>query len=138
MATVKFLLPFFLVLSFAKSSVSAQSASEPRVWVIVNYVKESAKADYEKWMTDIFFAPMKTTTNPILKNQYAATRWLKPSQQNENKTWTYIFLMNPVIEGGDYDIESHLVKTYGVEKGKAYRTQYDGFMASGSEFHAMK
>ena len=113
--------------------LSAQM-STGQTWIILSDIKESAKADYEKWMTDIFFAPMKTTQDPILKKQFNATRWLTSAQQNDDKTWTYCFLIDPVIENGDYDIEHFLVKTYGEAKGKAYLQEYEGFMASGQMF----
>lgn len=132
MAKIKCFLPLFLLLSVTLSTMTAQNNGQ--VWIIVNNVKEPVKADYEKWMTDIFFAPMKTTQDPVLKKQFNATRWLTPAQQNEDKTWTYCFLLDPVIENGDYDIEHFLVKTYGEAKGKAYLQQYEGFMASGQMF----
>lgn len=133
------LLPVFLFLATKNPSATAQTAAQTgeNVWVIVNYIKESNKADYEKWMTEVFFAPMKTTQDPVLKKQYTATRWLTPANQNEDKTWTYVFLMDPVVPNGDYDIENYLVKTYGAEKGKAYMKQFEGFMAKEGQMHVL-
>ena len=71
MATIKCFLPLFLLLSVTLSTMTAQNNGQ--VWIIVNNVKEPVKADYEKWMTDIFFAPMKTTQDPILKQQFNAS-----------------------------------------------------------------
>lgn len=78
MATTKFLLPLFMLLCMTTASITAQNQSKTRIWIIVSYVKENAQSDYEKWMTDVFFAPMKTTQDPILKKQYLSTRWLTP------------------------------------------------------------
>ena len=36
-----------------------------------------------------------------------------------------MFIMDPVIAGGDYDIESLLRKIYGEEKAKEYIQMYD-------------
>lgn len=138
MTTIKFFLPVFMLLSITMSSISAQNQNKTKVWIIISYVKENSQVDYEKWMTGIFFEPMKTTQDSILKKQFNATRWLMPVRQNEDKTWTYVFFMDPVIPNGDYDIEHFLVKTYGEVKGKAYFQEYEGFMASAPQIHVMK
>jgi hypothetical protein len=137
MKILKFFLPLFVLLMTFASCTTAQTppTKGEKVWIIVNYIRETAKSDYEKWMTDVFFAPMKTTQDPILKKQYDATRWLTPAKQNKDKTWTYVFIMDPVIPNGDYDIESHLVKTYGEQMGKAYMKQFEGFMAAAGQVH---
>lgn len=137
MATIKFFLPLFLLLCVKTATLSAQNSNKPKVWIIVSYVKENAKTDYEKWMTDIFFEPMKTTQDTILKKQFDATRWLTPARQNEDKTWTFVFLMDPVIPKGDYDIEHFLIKTYGEAKGKDYFKQYEGFVALPPQVHVL-
>ena len=138
MATIKFFLPLFLLLNVTMTTIAAQNESKAKVWIIISYVKENSKMDYEKWMTDIFWTPMKTTQDPLLKKQFAATRWLTPARQNEDKTWTYCFIMDPIIENGNYDIDHYLVKTYGETKGKVYLQEYEGFMAFEGQFHAMK
>lgn len=114
--------------------LSAQMPAD-QTWVIISYIKESAKTDYEKWMTDIFFAPMQSSTDPVLKQQFSTARWQKPVRQNTDKTWTYGILLDPAIPKADYGIEPFLVKTYGDTKGKAYMKQYEGFMASAGQIH---
>jgi hypothetical protein len=137
MATIKFFLPFLLLLCVTTATLSAQNQNKSKVWIVVSYVKEDAKADYEKWITDIFLEPMKTSQDTILKKQFDATRWLTPARQNKDKTWTFVFLMDPVVPKGDYDIEHFLVKTYGEAKGKNYFKQYEGFMASAAQVHVL-
>jgi hypothetical protein len=140
MKTFKFFLPLFFLLMTISSCVTAQTPTTKgeKVWIVVNYIKETAKSDYEKWMTEVFFTPMKTTQDTILKKQYAATRWLTPAKQNEDKTWTYVFIMDPVIPKGNYDIENYLVKSYGEQMGEAYMKQFEGFMAAAGQIHNMK
>jgi hypothetical protein len=48
------------------------------------------------------------------------TRFLRPAQQNEDGTYSSVFLMDPLVEGADYDILSLLEKAYGVEKAEEY------------------
>jgi len=107
------------------------------VWVIVSYIKADKKADYEKWMQEVFFAALHKTQSQQFKDQMKKTRWLTPKGQNEDKSWTYAFLMDPVVQGGDYDITSLLNKEYGEEKGKAYWEQYMSFWAKPVEAHIL-
>lgn len=123
------------ILNFSMTPLIAQNPTEGQVWVIINYIKATSKADYEKWMTDIFFAPMKTTQDPILKKQFSTARWQKPVRQNDDKTWTYSIILDPAIPSADYDIEHYLSKTYGEAKSKTYMQQYESFMASAGQIH---
>ena len=131
MTTSKFLFALFFLLGIATTSGFAQNTpqTDEKIWIVTLQIKEASKADFEKWMTDIFWTPMKNNQDPILKKQYAASRWLCPVRLNEDKIWTYAFFIEPVIKGADYDIAHYLVNTYGEEKGNTYLKQYDGFMA---------
>ena len=126
------------------ANAAAASAPElPRakngeeVWAIVSYIKADKKADYEKWMQEVFFAALRKTENQLYKDQMKATRWLTPKGQNEDQSWTYTFLMDPVVPNGDYDMTSLLNKEYGEEKGKAYWEQYMSFWAKPVEAHIL-
>jgi hypothetical protein len=139
MNTLKLFFPLLLsIASFSNLSSQNHLYKGEKVWIIVNYIKEDSKANYEKWMLDIFLAPMNITQDSILKKQNIATRWLKPIKQNEDKTWTYVFLMDPVIPNGDYDIKKFLIKTYGEEKGVNYMKEYETFIATEGQIHVMK
>ena len=135
MTTIKYILAFFLLLSAEQQPLFAQSQNAAQTWIILSDIKESAKADYEKWMTDIFFAPMQSSTNPVLKQQFSTARWQKPVRQNADKTWTYCILLDPAIPNADYGIESFLVKSYGETQGKTYLKQYESFMATAGQIH---
>jgi hypothetical protein len=89
MTTIKYILALFLLIGAEQQPLFAQSQNDAQTWVIISYIKESAKTDYEKWMTDIFFAPMQSSQDPVLKNQFSTARWQKPVRQNADKTWTY-------------------------------------------------
>jgi hypothetical protein len=123
----------FCLVCLTKQLPAQNSADQ--TWVIISYIKESAKTDYEKWMTDIFFAHMQSSQDPVLKKQFSTARWQKPVRQNADKTWTYGILLDPAIPNADYGIESFLVKTYGEAKGKNYAKQYEDFMASSGQMH---
>ena len=82
MKASKFLFALSFILNIATMSATAQNMpqSDEKIWIITLQIKEASKADFEKWMTDIFWTPMKNAKDPILKKQYAAARWLCPAQ----------------------------------------------------------
>ncbi|MEK7257227.1 MAG: hypothetical protein AAB316_20910, partial [Bacteroidota bacterium] len=108
------------------------------VWIIVTYVKDEIKSDFEKWVKDVLYAALYKTTNPMKKDQLKVTRWLEPTQQNEDKTWTYVWIMDPVIPNTNYDIPTFLNQEYGEEKGKEHWATYQTFWAKPVEAHVLK
>ena len=114
-----------------------RAKSGEEVWAIISHIKADKKTDYEKWMKEVFFAALHKTQNQLLKDQMKTTRWLTPKGQNEDQSWTYTFLMDPVVQGGDYDITSLLNKEYGEEKGKVYWEQYMSYWAKPLEAHTL-
>ena len=108
------------------------------VLVVVAAIKPDKKADYESWMKDVMYAALYKSKNPVKKEQLKVTRWLKPIRQNADSTWTYSFIMDPVIPKTDYDIPTFLKQEYGDEKGAQYASQYESFLARPIVIHALK
>ncbi len=48
------------------------------------------------------------------------TRLLYPTEANDDGTYTYAWLFDPVVEGADYDILKVLKKMYGDQKAEEY------------------
>lgn len=90
-----------------------------KVWVIINTVKTEKKELFEKFMHDVFFDAVSEDEG-LNKFLVRKTRILHPAGDNENGTSTYIFIMDPLIEGADYSIYPFLVQKYGEEKAKKY------------------
>ena len=120
----------------AKEQARAKSGED--VWVIVTYVKEVSKPEFEQWIKEVFYPALYKSEDPKTKQQLNATRWLEPSRQNEDKTWTYVWIMDPVVPNADYDILSLLNKAYGEEKGKAYWEKYQTYWSKPVEAHILK
>jgi len=51
---------------------------------------------------------------------FRQTRVLHPVKPNEDGTYTYVFLMDPLIPDADYSILNYLKKMYGEEKANEY------------------
>lgn len=105
---VAFLLP---LCAHAQSKSYTRSKEGDQVWLIVNYVKAESKQAFEKFMEEVFFKALTTSKIPERAEQYQKTRWLLPAQQNEDGTWTYVFIMDPVVPfsttGNFYNTPTH-------------------------------
>ena len=117
-------------------SVTRAKESE-KVWVIVNFIKDEAKADYLSWMNTYFFPALKNSKDPVIQKQYQCTRWLEPLRQNADKTWTYAFIMDPVVPNANYDITFLLKQTYGEEKGGELAKQMESYFALPTTAYAL-
>ena len=104
---------------------------------VLNHVKDESKADYEKFMDEVFFDIILTTDDPVLKEQYQKTRWLSPAEQNEDNTWTYAFFMDPLVEDGNYDFPELFNRKYSEEESEKLVQQYESYMASPLEAHLL-
>ena len=118
-----------------KEQMRAKNGEE--VWLIVTHVKGDQKPAFEQWVKEVFYPALHKSQNPMHKAQLNATRWLEPAAQNEDKTWTYAWIMDPVVPKADYDIPTLLNTAYGEEKGKAHWEAYMAFWAKTADAHIL-
>ena len=128
-----FLLPLF---AYSQTKTDTRAQEGDQVWLIVNYVKADSKQAFEQFMEDIFFKTLTMSRSPERAEQYRKTRFLKPAQQNEDGTWTYVFIMDPVVANANYDIEKLFQEQYSPEKSTELFKQYESYIAR-SDFHGV-
>ena len=93
-----------------------RAAEGEPVWVWVNHVKADKWEQHEHFVHDLLMPATQKVDVPVFRH----TRFLHPSRPNEDGTYTSAWLMDPGLEGGDYDMLSLLKKAYGEEKGEEY------------------
>lgn len=118
----------------AQSKANNRAIEGDRVWLIINYVKAESKPEFEKFMEDIFFKALLTSKEPQRADQYQKTRWLMPAKQNSDSTWTYVFIMDPVVANSNYDIEKLFQEQYSPENSAELFKQYESYIVR-SDFH---
>jgi hypothetical protein len=135
----KHFLPLVL-LSFIVSSIAntalCQSKQPTRslamqgdsVWIIINPVKADKRAEFEKFVHDIFWAGAGKLSKQDQKT-FRQTRILHPVEPEEDGTYSYFFIMDPLLKGANYDIMSLLTKMYGETKAKEHMKLMDEAMA---------
>jgi hypothetical protein len=87
-----------------------------RVWIWVNTIKSDKREQFERFVHQILF-PAIVQLEPAAACQ---VRFLHPNEANEDGTYTYVFLMDPVIEGLNYDISRLLKRAYGEVLGEEH------------------
>jgi len=130
---VAFLLP---LCAYTQSQSNNRAQEGDQVWLIINHVKADSKQGFEKFMEEVFIKVLTTSRTPQMAEQYQKTRWLTPAQQNENGTWTYAFIMDPVVANANYEIEKLFLEQFSPEKSAELLRQYESYIAK-SEFHVL-
>ncbi|WP_421826618.1 hypothetical protein [Larkinella sp.] len=107
----------------SKTAAHPMARSGETVWVCLDPIKKDKRAQYERFLHEIFW-PGAVKLNPADQKVFRQTRILHPTKAEADGTYSYFFVMDPVIKGGDYDIESLLTKMYGKAKAAEYFKLY--------------
>ena len=83
-----------------------------KMQVLLNHVKPDRRKEFEHFMHEIIKQIAVRSELHVL-NQ---TRILHPSGPNADGSYTYIFLMDPVVPDGEYGFEKLLLLAYSPEE----------------------
>jgi hypothetical protein len=98
-----------------------RAANGEQMWVLLNHVKADKWEQHRHFVHDILM-PAAEKVDPAA---FRHTRFLHPAEQNEDGTYTSVWLMDPLIEGADYSFLGLLTKAYGEEQAKEYVKLWD-------------
>ncbi|MGE5432538.1 MAG: hypothetical protein ACM3QX_15755 [Syntrophomonadaceae bacterium] len=112
-----------------KTAVLKRAIKNETVWVLLNHIKPDKRQQFEKFIHEIFW-PASRRLSKTDQQLFDQTRVLHPTQKDEDGTYTYVFIMDPVVKGGDYSIEKLLVKEFGKEKGEEYIKMFNECLAA--------
>ena len=82
------------------------------MWVLLNHIKADRCAQFERFVHDILMPAVMQFEPDMCR----LVRVLHPTRPNEDGTFTYVFLMDPLILDADYSFEYLLNKAYPPEK----------------------
>ena len=133
-------LPLLFGLLIAGNAAVAQTSPTPHpraksgdeVWVWTYPVKAAKRQQYEHFVHDIFW-PGAAKLTAAEQRTFRQTRILHPTKANPDGTYTYLFIMDPLIKGADYDIESVIKKMYGAKQGADYYKLFEGAILPGKD-----
>ena len=108
----------------ARDDIRAHTGDE--VWVILNHIKAEKLEAFENFIHSVLM-PAVAHLHPDVYNK---TRVLHPSGPNENGTYTCIFIMDPVVTNGSYDIGNILCEYYPHDQAQEYMKIWDDVLES--------
>ena len=105
----------------APAAAPAQQAAAPNPFVfpgdggvILNFVKADKTADFEMVLGKVKEALAKSE-KPERKQQATGWKVFKASEPGPSGAVIYVFVMDPVVKGGDYSVGQILVEGFGAE-----------------------
>jgi len=87
-----------------------------QMWVMLTTIRPEKCTQFEHFL-DAILMPAVAHTHPEV---FSKTRVLYPSMPNEDGTYTYIFLIDPLVDTGEYNISHILYDFYRPELADAY------------------
>ncbi|MFN2302514.1 MAG: hypothetical protein ACK2TV_02160, partial [Anaerolineales bacterium] len=95
------------------------------VWVVLNHVNADQWEKHKEFVMNTLIP----AAQKIVPAEMGQTRFLYANEPNEDGTYTSVFLMDPVVENGNYDIEDILKKAHGDEQGQAFEEIWEQTLA---------
>ena len=89
--------------------------------VCIDTIKADKREEFRRYLYEVK-APAVRAANPAA---HASVRLLEPTSPNPDGTWTFIWLMDPAVEGEDYEMEPMYEAYYGRDKVDEYMRQWD-------------
>lgn len=111
------------------SGANIRAVEGDTVWVLLNHIKHDKHQQFEKFIHEIFW-PKAAKLKPDDQQTFKQTRVLRPVEMNKDSTYTYVFLMDPVIPNTSYFILNFLKKMYSEEKAEEYYKMFEECYAS--------
>ena len=102
------------------------------MWVILNHVKADKRQQFEKFVYEILLPALEEGAKVDLtsKKIIEQTRMLEPRRANKDSSYTYIWLMDPIVKDADYSYPGILNKVYSPEETKKYISMNDECLVS--------
>ena len=97
------------------------SSGDP-MWVILNHVKADKRAQFEKFVNEILLPALEENAKNDSKtrNLIEQTRMLEPRRANKDSSYTYIWLMDPLVKDADYSYPGILSRVHSPEETEKY------------------
>lgn len=115
----------------ASARTAGRAVAGDTVWVIINYVKPDRRADFERFLHEVFWPAGRRVgqSDAVVARTFAQTRILHPAGPNADGSYTYAFLMDPRISGADYDILSLLKRAHPTAEAERHMATFTAALA---------
>ena len=110
-----------------KEQAMQRAAPGDTMWVILNHVKPDKRQQFERFVEEI----VKPAAEELAKSDSVwvaimkQTRTLYPTEPNEDSTYTYIWLMDPLVSGADYGLRGLISRIYSQGKTEEHMNLFE-------------
>jgi hypothetical protein len=94
--------------------------------IVTMLIKQDKTADFE-WVLNKLKEALAKSENPQRKEQAAGWKIFKSSQAGPNNTAVYIFRIDPIVKGAEYDITMLISEVFPVEVQEIFAKYKDAF-----------
>ena len=117
-----FLSSLFLILVGNINSQTTESKQGDQMWVILNHVKADKRQQFEKFAYKVLLPALEENakSNLTTRKMIGQTRMLEPRRANKDSSYTYIWLMDPLVKDAIYSYPGILKRVYSPEETKKY------------------
>ena len=118
----KYLILMMTLFLFSCEKNKVVSSSGESMWVILNHVKADKRQQFENFAYEILLPALKekAKSDLISKQIIDQTRMLEPMRANKDSSYTYIWLMDPLVKDANYSYPGILGQVYSPEETKKY------------------
>jgi hypothetical protein len=109
------------------------------IYVVEHTVRADRRAQFERFLQDTYWPAVRqvarfdTTVARVLRQ----TRVVYPLRANDDGTFSYLFLMDPVVPGETYNIRALLRRVYGdMDAERRYRELTDSWARPSTPFQS--
>ena len=124
------------------TAVGRQTAKNgEEVFFVLHKIKFDKKQEFDK----ILFGEVMPAAaeyrdkddekHELNKKSLKTIRILRPTQVNDDSTWTFLFIADPYIEGATYNIGPPLLQKYGEDGAQAVFNRWSDCFAAGQEVY---
>jgi ketosteroid isomerase-like protein len=117
----------------ASGSRMGAAAPGDTVWVAVYSVRPDKRSQYEGFITRFWHAGLDygARRDASSLRAFRHTRVLYPNRMNRDSTYSYMFVMDPVMAGAEYDIQKLLQRMLRADEAAAEYRTFTESLASG-------
>ena len=117
-----FLSSLFLILVGNINSQTTESKQGDPMWVILNLVKADKRQQFEKFAYKVLLPALEENakSNLTTRKMIGQTRMLEPRRANKDSSYTYIWLMDPLVKDAIYTYPGILKRVYSPEETTKY------------------
>jgi hypothetical protein len=92
------------------------------MWVLLNDVKPDKREQFEHFVEQVLIPAVENlaATDEQQMTLLQQTRTLYPTEANEDGTYTYVWLMDPLVSGADYSFQGLFSRVYTAEETAQY------------------